>query len=465
MIRHLLFACSLITLTACSDSSGSKPDAGKDASSLEVGTPDSIAFDLSSPDTLSDARADDGGALDAGAPDTNAPDAPTIEPVLDAAGLDLAGLDSGAQSSPPDGAASDTSALDGSPRDVAALACDEATHDPILGTAKLAASYYVVDSTVLPTSAWLPVALVDEAQADGRVGQVVYGYSGDGRVHRLGVWPNIVAPDASNVAFDAISPADRASQFVTASLLVTTRGQLLASYRTLRSAAFVGGGISIYDTVRPEEGVRRMAATGVEGALGLGSYFLVGGDGVGTAASGRGVYGVDTDDTMPLPGLVAKYPVLPGENVRPGLMALAANGVVVMGYYLDIADRHSLRMPEPSRLMEALSGGPVIDLSEAPELTSANDVANLAAFGQGVAVLHSKQARGILPALGRLDHYTLSRAGGDAGTAVGTPVTILSADDDACTAVSQLVPVTGAMNLVVGLWDRNGQRLVRLAPR
>lgn len=97
MGRHSLFACSLIVLAACSDSSGSKSDAGKDASSLEVGAPDSIAFDLSSPETLTDARAADGGALDAGQPDTNAPDAPAVEPVLDADGLDVGGLDLGGQ--------------------------------------------------------------------------------------------------------------------------------------------------------------------------------------------------------------------------------------------------------------------------------------------------------------------------------------------------------------------------------
>lgn len=74
--------------------------------------------------------------------------------------------------------------------------------------------------------------------------------------------------------------------------------------------------------------------------------------------------------------------------------------------------------------------------------------------------------RGILPALGRLDYYELSRPGAGAGTAVGAPVTILSAaDGEACTVVSQLVPVAGGMNLIVGLWDRNGQRLVRLARR
>ena len=146
-------------------------------------------------------------------------------------------------------------------------------------------------------------------------------------------------------------------------------------------------------------------------------------------------------------------------------MALTSNGVVVIGYYLDLAARHSARLPEPSLLTDALSGGPAIDLAATPELTQADDVANLASFGQGVVVLHTRKFRGMLPALGRLEHYELSRPGGDAGTAVGAPVTVLSASDESCTVVCQLVPVTGGLTVIVGLWDRNGQRLVRLAPR
>jgi hypothetical protein len=157
--------------------------------------------------------------------------------------------------------------------------------------------------------------------------------------------------------------------------------------------------------------------------------------------------------------------VIANEAVRPGLMALTANGIVVLGHYLDGAARHSLRLPAPAQLMDALSGGAAIDLAAAPELTQADDVASLTSFGHGVAALHTRQVRGILPALGRLDHYELSRPGGDAGTAVGAPTTMLSASDEACTVVSQLVPVTGGTTVIVGLWDRNGQRLVRLAPR
>jgi hypothetical protein len=297
------------------------------------------------------------------------------------------------------------------------------------------------------------------------VSQVVYGYAGDGRVHRLGVWPNLAAPDATNVAFDAVSEQDRKRQVITVPLLASTQGKLLAGYRTIQGVAFVGGGVTRFDTAHPNGGTRWLSAPGIESALGLGAFFLIGGDGLGSASGARGVYAFDTTEPSSPQNLVAKYPTIPNEAVRPGLMALTQNGVVVLGYYLDGAARHSLRLAEPARLMDALSGGAPIDLATAPELTQEDDVTNIASFGQGVAVLHTRQVRGILPALGRLDHYALTRPGGDAGTAVGAPTTMLSAQDDACTVVSQLVPLQGGTTVIVGLWDRNGQRLVRLAPR
>lgn len=388
---------------------------------------------------------------EAGPPDSGPPDSSTADGTTSDGG-------------PPDGDTADGGSPDGDASDGGPLGCDQAPHDPVLGTARLGAAYRVVDSAILPVTSWLPVAAVDEALPDGGTGLVVYGYAGDGFVHRLGVWPQLAAPDAANVVFDAVSSEDRKLQVLITPLLATTHGKLLAGYRTIRSIGFVTGGVSIFDTARPTAGTRWFAAPGVESVLGLGSFFLVGGTGLGAAGSTPGVYGLNADEATPTPVLVAKYPAIANDAVRPGLMAATSNGLVVMGHYLDGAARHSLRLPEPSGVNAALSGGAAIDLAAAPELVQANDVANLASFGEGVAVLHTTQVKGVLPVLGRLEHYTLSRPGGDAGTAVGAPVTMLSASDDGCTVVSQLVPAT-SLTVIVGLWDRNGQRLVRLAAR
>ena len=371
---------------------------------------------------------------------------------------DSGGADaSAADARPSDAAPADASA----PGDGALLACDLAPHDPVLGTARLGAAFRVLDSAVLPVTSWLPVAAVDEVAPGGGLGLAVYGYEATGKVHRLGHWPKLDAPSAANEVFDAVAPEDRALQVLITPTLATTQGRLLAGYRTLRAGSFVHGGVGLFDPSRPGSGATRRAAPGIESALGLGSYFLVGGDGLGDASGARGVYAVSTDGGAPT--LAARYPIVPGDTVRPGPMAITAGGVVVLGYYLDVRDRYSLRLPEPAPLAEALSGGAPVDLAAAPELTTADDVEGLASFGHAVAVLHTRKVVGILPALGRLDRYPVTRANG--GTVIGPPETILSAEDEGCTAVSQLVPVSGGMSLIVGVWDRNGQRLVRLAPR
>lgn len=407
MIQRLGFLSLVLAVTACSGSSGPARDGG------------------------------DGGEPDGG-------DAEVVP-------------DGGGEVGPPDGGG-DAETPDGG-------GCDEAAYDAVLGTAQLGGMYQVIGSATLPVTSWLPVAAVDAPGPDGGVGLAIYGYGGDGYVHNLGFWPQLAAPSPANRAFDAVAAGDRTRQVLTTPTLASTNGQLLAGYRTISGLSFVGGGISIFDTTQPASGARWLAATGMESALGLGSYFLVGGDGLGGVGGARGVYGVHWADAVLAPVRVATYPLsVGGEQVRPGLMAVTASGIVVLGHYLDVAARHSLRLPAPGLLADALSGGTPVDLDAAPELTTADDVANIAALGHGVVLLHTRKVRGILPALGKLEHYALTKTSGG-GTTVGAPVTVLDADDDACTVVSQLVPVTGGLSVIVGLWDRNGQRLVRLAPR
>jgi hypothetical protein len=141
-------------------------------------------------------------------------------------------------------------------------------------------------------------------------------------------------------------------------------------------------------------------------------------------------------------------------------MAVTTQGVLVLGYFLDLADRQSLRLPPFAAFSDALSGGAPVALAAVPELAGGTDLANLAGFGPGVALLRSTQYAGILPTLGQLEFVPLTPQ--DGGVVVGTAQAILTANDG-CTVVSQLVPAR--TELLVGLWDRNGQRVLRLAPR
>lgn len=381
----------------------------------------------------------DGGPADAGSAD---------------AGADAGISDSGV----PDSGAPDSGTTDGGPLD-----CDSRAHDPVLGTAQVGAAYRLMDSAVLPGTAWVPVAVRDEVLADGGRGLVVFGYSATGTVHRLGVWPSLTEPTAANVVFDAVTADDRARQVIITPSLVNAQDKLLAAYRTISGGSFVDGGISVFDTNAPDAGTRWLAAPGNESVLALGSYFLVGGDGLAAAGGPRGVYGVKHDVMDLRAGLVATYPVIANENVRPGLMALTQHGLPVLGYYLDGADRHVLKLPAPSQVMEALSGaGGAIALGDAPELQLGDDVEALAGFNTGVVALHTQQARGALPALGALQWHGLTRQA-DGGTRVDAPVDVLRAADEGCTAVTQVIPAHTV--LIVGVWDKNGQRLLRLVPR
>lgn len=392
----------------------------------------------------------DSGLLDAGTQDAGAQDGGFA---FDAGTLD-------------GGFAFDAGTFDGGPKsdggtsDGGSISCETAFHDALLGTAHLGPAFQVVDSAPLPLSYHLPLGANVELVSPGTLGLVVYGMMSDGRVHRLGTWPNLALPAEENLTFDAVNPSDRALQVLTTWSLPATGAQLLASYRTVQARTFVGGAVARFDLARPDAGVTWLAAPGVESQLGLGTYFLVGADSLGTTQAGPGVYALDTSAPSQAPVRAAAYPAVPTDTVRPGLMAVTTDGVVVLGYALDLAARQSLRLPPTAALMEAFSGGATVVLAETPELTPADDVANLAGFGRGVALLHATAYQGILPALGQLDYVPLTPKAG--GAEVGTPVPILMADDT-CTVVSQLVPAGEA--LLVGLWDRNGQRLVRLAPR
>lgn len=373
---------------------------------------------------------------------------PTPDAGADDAGIEDAGLDAG------DGGA-DAGVNDGGTD--AGVGCDGATYDPVLGTAVLGANFKVLGSAALAATYHLPLGVNEEVVAGGAPGPVLYGYMADGRVHRLGAWPTLALPTEENVAFDAVDSADRALQVLTTWALPSTNGRMAAAYRTVKAQTFVSGAVARFDTAQPDAGVQWLPAPGVESVLGLGSYFLVGSHGLGKLTGTRGVYSFDHSGAATL---TATYPTLPGNDVRPGLMAVTTQGVVVLGYYLDLAGRQVLHLPPSASLADALSGGPPIALGTVPEFLSGDDLQNLAGFGPGVAVLRSTVATGTLPVLGRLEFYPLTPQSG--GAAVGTPQPILTANDT-CTVVSQLIP--SRTELFVGLWDRNGQRIIRLAPR
>ena len=192
----------------------------------------------------------------------------------------------------------------------------------------------------------------------------------------------------------------------------------------------------------------------------------MGARGLGALSAARGVYALNVQTDPPAVALAAVYPDGdPSENVRPGPIAHTTQGLTVIGYYLDAADRHSLRLVPPAAFAEAMSGGTPVALAGLPELTPRDDVRGAAGFGAGVAVLHSRWAGGLLYGLGTLRYYPLSVQGGVVSAGAPQDVLDSAAHDElgACTSVHRLEPVGEDLLVTLADRERTGVRLVRIA--
>jgi hypothetical protein len=373
------------------------------------------------------------------------------EGAVDCAVTDAGHTDAGqSDAGEPDGGEPDAGELSGP--------CSEVAHDPVLGTAQLAPGFRVVESAPLSENAATGVVL--DARGSG-----VYALTGTGHVHRLGLWPELGPPTEGNHVFDAVLPADRARQLDVTWGLESSGTHVLVAYRTIASGAFRDARVALFDTYHPEAGVTHLDAPGNETLSALGANFLVGGHGLGALSGTRGVYALNIQSSPPSVALAATYPEMgPSEIVRPGPIAHTTHSLTVLGYYLDGADRYSLRLVPPAQLAEAMSGGTPIALADMPELTSRDDVRGAVGFGTGVAVLHSRWPGGMVYGLGTVRLYPLTIEGGVVSVGEAQDVLGSAAHDElgACTVVNRLDSL-GA-DLLVTLSDRlGGLRLVRIS--
>ena len=337
--------------------------------------------------------------------------------------------------------------------------CSAVAHDPVLGTARLASGFRLVGSVEL-AQAWATGVV------PGARGPEVFAISSAGHVHALGAWPALDAPADANRVYDALVPADRARQLIGTLGPEGSGSHLLAGYRTATAGSFHDERVALFNTAAPDAGVLHLDAPGHESLSTLGSNFLVGARGLGALSAARGVYALNVQTNPPAVALAAAYPDGdPSENVRPGPIAHTTQGLTVIGYYLDAADRHSLRLVPPAALAEAMSGGTPVALAGLPELTPRDDVRGAAGFGAGVAVLHSRWAGGLLYGLGTLRYYPLSVQGGVVSAGAPQDVLDSAAHDEfgACTSVHRLEPVGEDLLVTLADRERTGVRLVRIA--
>ncbi|MDC0713942.1 hypothetical protein POL68_36085 [Stigmatella sp. ncwal1] len=372
---------------------------------------------------------DAGSGNDAG-PDTDA--GPT-----DAGPTDAGPTDAGPTDAGPTDAGPDTDGGTG-PCSVA--------HDPKLGTLQLQTGFAATESAGLPAG-----IIAVTAVGPGPL-YTVYGLSGaDQNVYSLGTWPSIQANSQS--LFSVIEPSDRGGTFFLGGYLVNDGSRLLSGYT--KSGANFPGYVSLYPTAAPSS-LQYLSAPGNYTAAALPNAFLINGLGLGNATPEVGIYALQPQTDPPTTSLLATFD--PAWEASSGYTAVTENGVAVLGYFDGTVFTNRLRAAAPSLYQPALTNGVPFNLADATELTPGSSILNVAAFGDGVALLLGDDS-GWPPVYTDVSRIALPLSGTPQTVTPGATTPVLKFVDS-CTQLQSLTHLGG--DLLVGVSDKNGERLVRI---
>ena len=322
----------------------------------------------------------------------------------------------------------------------AGVDCATASLDPSLGDLLLRNGATVTQSATLPAG----------ITTIGLVGTTLYGVGTDRQIHRLGTLPTLtLGPPLASV----LSPADVAADAgaFLGGTLATSGTQLLTGYT--RAGAGFPGNVLVYDTA--DGGVRHVSAPGNYTAAGFASGFLVNG-GELASVSGAGVYVLDSQGAYGLATFDASW------MASSGYTAVTANGVFLLGYFDGTDFKNHVRAVPPSLSAAALTGRSSFALLAASEVLTADDALDFATVGNDAVVVRGGYDSNFASYTTRVERLPLTLSGSGTQTVTaGAPVTLLEATSQ-CTSVSFIVG-SGAQ-VLVGLTDRNGRRVLRVQP-
>ncbi|OJH42413.1 hypothetical protein [Cystobacter ferrugineus] len=322
-------------------------------------------------------------------------------------------------------------------------ACADLSHDAQLGTLQLQPGFTVVESALLAENIG---AITAVAGASGSY--TVYGVNSDKSVYALGTWPNVAG--STTPLFPVVEPNGPQNAFPS-NYLVSDGVRLLAGY-TLADAS---GKVAVHDTVTNAS--TYLAAKGNFSAVGLDGAFLINGlDLEGVSETGSAVYALKTQST---PFSVSRLATFPVAQSASGFNALTTNKIVVLGYF---GGKNVLHAVSPETYAPALAAGTSLDLSGAntPQIYAGSDLFYAAGFGAGVALHRGAYSESYEQLTHDVARISLSPAGSDGkGVTAGNLEVVLS-QSNTCTSVVAMAPL--AEDLLVGLEDKNGRRLVRL---
>ncbi|XXF77299.1 hypothetical protein P2318_30240 [Myxococcaceae bacterium GXIMD 01537] len=398
----------------------------------------------------------DGGVADGG---TEPPVDGGVEPPVDGGIADGGteppvdgGIADGGVEPPMDGGVADGGTeppVDGG-TDAGVVTCDNTPHDAKLGTLKLEPGFEAPESAQLPEGITAVTAMAKSGD------YVLYGLrSADKSLYGLGTWPGVAlgAEPLSSV----VAPEDRASSVFLSGYVVNDGVRLLSGY-TKSGAGFPGSAL-VFDTVEPARS-NYVLAPGNYSAAGLDGAFLVNGGGLDTLSGDNAVYALRTSAQPPSPLKLASF--ASAWKASSGYTAVTADGIAVLGYFSGQDFLNHLLAVSPAGYGATLGGsGASVDLSGALDFYSGGDLFGVAGFGGGVA-LHrgSYDSTTWAQVTSDVSRVSLSTSGsGGSSVTAGALATVLVAQDR-CTEVVLLAPM--GHDLLVGISDKNGRRLVRL---
>jgi hypothetical protein len=319
-------------------------------------------------------------------------------------------------------------------------------HDPKLGTLQLQTGFAAAETSPLPEGIDAVTAVPSGSEFK------LYGLRSSD-LYALGTWPNVALGAASLQSIYAEADRDGGTRYLSG-YLTNDGTRLLAGY-TKQGTDFsnIPGTVLVYDTATPANS-KYLAANGNFTAAGFDGGFFINGQGIeGSNESGNAVYALRTS-TTPFQG--SKLASFPPAGLYSGFTAVASNGVAVLGFSDNTFANH-IRAVAPATYTPALSSGTPFTLTDtnAPEVYAGADLQSVAGFGEGVAL-----RRGSFTATSDISRFELTLGGiTPTSVTVGERKAVLTVGN-ACTDVVLMAPM--GPDLLVGVKDKNGRRLVRL---
>ncbi len=318
--------------------------------------------------------------------------------------------------------------------------CATLALDPMLGDLVLRNGATLVQGAVLPTG----ITTV------GVNGATLYGVGSDHQLYQLGSLPNLVkSAPLANVR----SPADEAanaSVFLGGSLAVSGT-QLLAGYT--KSGAGFPGNVVVYDTA--DAGVQYVSAPANYTAVGFQGSFLINGGQVG-GATGAGVYALDAQGAFGFSTFDAAW------MASNGFTGVTSNGVLLLGYFDGTDFQNHVRAVPASQYASAFAARTSFPLAGAVDVASGDDLQDLTTFGEDAILVRGGYDSNFESFTTQVTRVTMSVAGSGVQTvSAGRPVPFVEATHR-CTRV--VFAVGGGTQLLLGVSDRNGRRVLRVLP-